>query len=91
MPVSRPEPSRTEARRRVSPAFDLGYRLQMLALGLVEMNAGAAAATEEFNNRLEAAEAEEYRRLLAAAKQALPEPAREERCFAHDLGSEHKR
>ena len=84
MSVRIPSASKIEARRAVSPAFDLGYTIRKSFIVFEEINAGAAAADAEHQIQIAAAE-EEYLRRQAAMEIESSAPARNERCFAHDL------
>ena len=79
-----PPPSSIEARRAISPAFNVGYTMRRTLIGLEEMQAGAAAADAEHRIQIATAE-KEYLRRQAAIELESSAPARDERCFTHDL------
>lgn len=81
---TRKQPSRIDARRAVSPAFNFGYTMRKTLIGFEEIAAGSAAADAEHQIEMAAAEREYVRRQAASAIEA-PAQSRNERCFAHDL------
>lgn len=83
MPAKTPQPSRIEARRAISPSFNLGYTMGKALIELNEMQAGFAAVYAEHQSEIAAAESEYLRRQAIEIESSTS--ARNERCFAHDL------